>query len=46
MGVTVMHKRDLAGVNWQEMKSILKADDFDNGRTPEPHSITRKLCLP
>ena len=31
----VTYKRDLAGVDWDEMKEILVADDFDNGRTPE-----------
>src|SRR5262245_29971719 len=29
------YKEDLAGVDWQAMKQILVADDFDNGRTPE-----------
>lgn len=31
----VTYKRDLDGVDWDEMKEILVADDFDNGRTPE-----------
>ena len=30
----VVYKRDLEDVNWAEMKAILKADGFDNGRTP------------
>lgn len=25
---------DLAGVDWHEMKAVLKADSFDNGRIP------------
>ena len=28
---------DLSNVNWDDMKSTLKADDFDNGRTPEQY---------
>ena len=31
----VVYKQDLDGVNWQEMKAILMADNFDNGRTAE-----------
>jgi ribosomal protein S18 acetylase RimI-like enzyme len=31
----VNYKRDLVGVDWDEMKATLVADDFDNGRTPE-----------
>ncbi len=31
---TVVYKRDLDGVDWDEMKVTLEADDFDNGRTP------------
>jgi predicted GNAT family acetyltransferase len=31
----VVYKRDLDGVDWNEMKATLQADDFDNGRTPE-----------
>lgn len=27
-------QQDLSGVDWQEMKATLAADDFDNGRTP------------
>jgi ribosomal protein S18 acetylase RimI-like enzyme len=30
----VAYKRDLDGVDWDEMKSTLQKDDFDNGRTP------------
>jgi ribosomal protein S18 acetylase RimI-like enzyme len=30
----VTYKRDLEGVDWDELKAILVADDFDNGRTP------------
>jgi len=35
MNKDVSYKKDLVGVDWQEMKSILAADDFDNGRTVE-----------
>jgi ribosomal protein S18 acetylase RimI-like enzyme len=31
----VIYKRDLEGVDWTEMKAAVKADDFDNGRSPE-----------
>ena len=31
----VTYKRDLEGVDWDEIKATLVADDFDNGRTPE-----------
>lgn len=31
----VEYKRDLDGVDWDAMKATLRADDFDNGRTPE-----------
>ncbi len=30
----ITYKRDLDGVDWNEMKHTLQADDFDNGRTP------------
>lgn len=30
----VVYKRDVDGVDWDEMKATLRADDFDNGRTP------------
>ena len=30
----ITYKRDLDGVDWNEMKQTLQADDFDNGRTP------------
>jgi predicted GNAT family acetyltransferase len=33
--VDVIYKRDLEGVDWAEMKAAVKADDFDNGRSPE-----------
>jgi ribosomal protein S18 acetylase RimI-like enzyme len=35
MDKKVIYKRDLDGVNWQEMKATLTADNFDNGRTAE-----------
>ena len=31
----ISYKMDLEGVDWQEMKDAVAADDFDNGRTPE-----------
>ncbi len=30
---TITYKTDLDGVDWDEMKATLLADDFDNGRT-------------
>jgi predicted GNAT family acetyltransferase len=30
----IEYKRDLEGVDWDEMKRTLQEDDFDNGRTP------------
>lgn len=33
--MTISYKRDLDGVDWDEMKATLIEDDFDNGRTPE-----------
>lgn len=32
--MNINYKRDLAGVDWQEIKKTLVEDDFDNGRTP------------
>ena len=34
MSDEIIYKTDLAKVDWQEMKSILAADQFDNGRSP------------
>lgn len=33
----ITYKRDLVGVNWEEMKATLVADNFDNGRTPRQY---------
>jgi GNAT superfamily N-acetyltransferase len=33
--MTIVYRENLTGVDWQQMKSILVKDDFDNGRTPE-----------
>jgi predicted GNAT family acetyltransferase len=33
--VEINYETGLGGVHWARMKSILTADDFDNGRTPE-----------
>lgn len=30
----IWYKTDLDGVNWEQLKADLRADDFDNGRTP------------
>ncbi|HLF01648.1 MAG TPA: GNAT family N-acetyltransferase [Anaerolineales bacterium] len=30
----------IEGVNWAELKADLKADDFDNGRTPEQYRLS------
>ncbi len=32
--MTITYKDDIDGVDWDEMKATLLADDFDNGRTP------------
>ena len=45
----ITYKRDLADVDWQAMKAILNADNFDNGRTAEQHQISfqnsQSVCL-
>lgn len=33
--MSVSYRKDLAGVDWLEMKETLRRDDFDNGRTPD-----------
>ncbi len=33
----IHYKRDTADVDWDEMKSTLKDDQFDNGRTPDQY---------
>lgn len=33
--MTVVYKEDMDGVDWQQLKSILIDDEFDNGRSPE-----------
>lgn len=35
--MNVHYKRDTSDVDWKEMKSTLKADEFDNGRTPDQY---------
>lgn len=32
--MSIIYQRDLLGVDWEAMKSILSRDAFDNGRTP------------
>jgi ribosomal protein S18 acetylase RimI-like enzyme len=31
----VTYREDLANVDWEQMKAVLSADEFDNGRSPE-----------
>ena len=31
----ITYRSELDGVDWNEMKAAVAADDFDNGRTPE-----------
>lgn len=33
----VQYKRDIEGVDWEEMKATLNADQFDNGRNPDQY---------
>ena len=33
--MNITYKLDNTNVDWAEMKAMLRADDFDNGRTPE-----------
>jgi predicted GNAT family acetyltransferase len=33
--MAISYRKDMAGVDWQEMKEVLLRDDFDNGRTPD-----------
>ena len=35
--MSIIYKRDLAGVDWNAMRNILIADDFDNGRSPDQY---------
>ena len=37
---TITYTTDLTGVDWDEMKATLEADDFDNGRTPAELAIS------
>ena len=34
LGDAIIYKTDLVNVDWQEMKSTLAIDQFDNGRSP------------
>jgi predicted GNAT family acetyltransferase len=38
----IIYKRGLESVDWQDMKAVLQADDFDNGRSPEQYEISFK----
>lgn len=31
----IKYTTELGGIDWEQMKATLAADDFDNGRTPE-----------
>jgi ribosomal protein S18 acetylase RimI-like enzyme len=33
--MTITYKNEINGIDWQQMKSVLNEDDFDNGRSPE-----------
>jgi GNAT superfamily N-acetyltransferase len=33
--MNITYQTDMAGVDWEEMKAAVAADDFDNGRTPD-----------
>jgi predicted GNAT family acetyltransferase len=35
LGDQIIYKTNLTNVDWQEMKSLLAADQFDNGRSPD-----------
>src|SRR5512142_2477181 len=36
----ITYQIDLAGVDWEEMKTTLVQDNFDNGRTPEQLQVS------
>ncbi len=36
----IHYKTDLAGVDWEEMKAVLVADDFCNGRSPHQYKLS------
>ena len=36
----VTYNFSIEGVNWEALKATLKADDFDNGRTPEQYRLS------
>jgi len=38
--MTVQYKRDLDGVDWGEMKTTLREDKFDNGRTETQYRLS------
>lgn len=38
--MNITYKMDLAGVNWDEVKTKVAEDDFDNGRTAEQLKIS------
>ena len=36
--MTIRYKRDLNGVNWDAMREVLIANNFDNGRSPAQYA--------
>ncbi len=36
----ITYSFSIEGVNWEELKATLKADNFDNGRTPEQYRLS------
>lgn len=44
--MTIKYKLDLVNIDWDALKDRLKADNFDNGRTPEQLRNLLKIALP
>ena len=36
----ITYNFDLSNVDWDDLKATLKADDFDNGRTPAQYKTS------
>lgn len=47
--MNIRYQQDLTGVDWADMKAVLLADDFDNGRTPAQYALSfansAQVCL-
>ena len=42
----ITYSFSIEGVNWEELKATLQADNFDNGRTPEQYRLSAEnSCL-